>query len=188
MIVALSVVVAGVLLALDRRVPASGWAAIFSTAGFFHGYAYGESIYGAETTPLAAVFGGSCGCPNACHCVCDPSSMDSPRYRASLSWRGDLWRGINGFGWSNNSGGACGACPARAGARVALACAHGNVCVVRRADHLNKGVIGAIESVCQHCCNMKDRDRILREKGERVRYVKLRGFQGTHLRRVRLIQ
>jgi urease accessory protein len=54
MIVALSVVVAGVLLALDRRIPASGWAAIASIAGFFHGYAYGESIYGAETTPLAA--------------------------------------------------------------------------------------------------------------------------------------
>lgn len=54
MIVALSVVVAGVLLGLDRRIPASGWAAIASIAGFFHGYAYGESIYGAETTPLAA--------------------------------------------------------------------------------------------------------------------------------------
>ena len=54
MIVALSVVVAGVLLALDWRIPASGWAAIFSIAGFFHGYSYGESIYGAETTPLAA--------------------------------------------------------------------------------------------------------------------------------------
>ena len=54
MIVAVSVVVAGVLLALDRRIPASRWAAIASIAGFFHGYAYGESIYGAETTPLAA--------------------------------------------------------------------------------------------------------------------------------------
>jgi len=53
-IVALSVLVAGVLLALDRRIPATGWATIFTIAGFFHGYAYGESIYGAETTPLAA--------------------------------------------------------------------------------------------------------------------------------------
>jgi urease accessory protein len=53
-IVALSVVITGVLLAADRRIPDSGWAAIFSIAGFFHGYAYGESIYGAETTPLAA--------------------------------------------------------------------------------------------------------------------------------------
>jgi urease accessory protein len=54
MIVALSVLVAGVLLALDRHLPASSWATIFGVAGFFHGYAYGESIYGAETTPLAA--------------------------------------------------------------------------------------------------------------------------------------
>src|SRR3974390_3154997 len=53
---------------------------------------------------------------------------------------------------------------------------------------LNKGVISGIESVCQRCSNIKDRDRILREKGGRVGYMKLRGFQGTHLRRVRLIQ
>ena len=53
-IVAVSVLLAGVLLALDRRIPATGWMAIFAAAGFFHGYAYGESIYGAETTPLAA--------------------------------------------------------------------------------------------------------------------------------------
>src|SRR5215469_6895568 len=50
-IVAVSVLLAGVLLALDRRIPASGWMAIFTVAGFFHGYAYGESIYGAEPTP-----------------------------------------------------------------------------------------------------------------------------------------
>jgi urease accessory protein len=54
LIVALSVLIAGVLIALDRRIPASAWAAIFSIAGFFHGYAYGESIYGAEPTPLVA--------------------------------------------------------------------------------------------------------------------------------------
>jgi urease accessory protein len=54
LIVAVSVLITGVLLALDRRIPASAWAAIFSIAGFFHGYAYGESIYGAEATPLAA--------------------------------------------------------------------------------------------------------------------------------------
>jgi urease accessory protein len=53
-IVAVSVLVAGVLLALDRRIPAGGWMGIFALAGFFHGYAYGESIYGAEPTPLIA--------------------------------------------------------------------------------------------------------------------------------------
>jgi urease accessory protein len=54
LIVAVSVLVAGVLIALDRRITANAWAAIFSIAGFFHGYAYGESIYGAEPTPLVA--------------------------------------------------------------------------------------------------------------------------------------
>ncbi|HET8918892.1 MAG TPA: HupE/UreJ family protein [Xanthobacteraceae bacterium] len=54
LIVSASVLIVGVLIALDWRIPASGWAAIFSIAGFFHGYAYGESIYGAEVTPLAA--------------------------------------------------------------------------------------------------------------------------------------
>jgi urease accessory protein len=54
LIVALSVLIAGVLIALDWHIPAKAWAAIFSIAGFFHGYAYGESIYGAEPTPLVA--------------------------------------------------------------------------------------------------------------------------------------
>jgi urease accessory protein len=54
LIVAVSVLITGVLLALDRPIAVSAWAAIFSIAGFFHGYAYGESIYGAEPPPLAA--------------------------------------------------------------------------------------------------------------------------------------
>jgi urease accessory protein len=54
LIVALSVLIAGILIALDWHISASAWAVIFSIAGFFHGYAYGESIYGAEPTPLAA--------------------------------------------------------------------------------------------------------------------------------------
>ena len=54
LVVAVSVLIAGISIALDWRIPGGGWAAIFSIAGFFHGYAYGESIYGAEPTPLAA--------------------------------------------------------------------------------------------------------------------------------------
>jgi urease accessory protein len=54
LIVAVSVLAAGVLIALDWSVSSGAWAALFSIAGFFHGYAYGESIYGAEPTPLAA--------------------------------------------------------------------------------------------------------------------------------------
>src|SRR5262249_49443660 len=58
---------------------------------------------------------------------------------------------------------------------------------LKLALQLNKDVISAIDSVRQHCCNIKDRDRIVCEKGGRVGCVKLRGFHGTHIRRVRLI-
>jgi urease accessory protein len=54
LIVATSVLLAGALLALDRKVPTAGWTGLFIVAGFFHGYAYGESIFGAERTPLVA--------------------------------------------------------------------------------------------------------------------------------------
>jgi urease accessory protein len=58
LIVALSVLVAGILLVGDRRVPTAWWMSLFVIAGFFHGYAYGESIYGAEPTPLVAYLAG----------------------------------------------------------------------------------------------------------------------------------
>jgi urease accessory protein len=52
--VALSTLLAGVLIASGRAIPGAAWAALFAVAGFFHGYAFGESIYGAETSPLGA--------------------------------------------------------------------------------------------------------------------------------------
>src|ERR1043166_6661556 len=54
LIVAASVLLAGALLALAREVAAGWWTGLFVIAGFFHGYAYGESIFGAEPTPLVA--------------------------------------------------------------------------------------------------------------------------------------
>ena len=45
---------AGVLIARGRALPVPLWVAIFAVAGFFHGYAFGESIFGAETSPLHA--------------------------------------------------------------------------------------------------------------------------------------
>jgi urease accessory protein len=35
-------------------VPLAAWAALFGVAGLTHGYAYGESIFGAEPSPLGA--------------------------------------------------------------------------------------------------------------------------------------
>jgi urease accessory protein len=53
-VVALSVLLAGAVLASGRAIGVAGWAVLFAVAGLFHGYAFGESIYGAEATPLAA--------------------------------------------------------------------------------------------------------------------------------------
>ncbi|MBB6309454.1 HupE/UreJ family protein [Xanthobacter tagetidis] len=54
LVVAASVVLLGVLLARAAKVSPAAWAALFAVAGLFHGYAYGESIFGAEQTPLVA--------------------------------------------------------------------------------------------------------------------------------------
>jgi urease accessory protein len=53
-LVALSVLLAGILIARGRPLPAAAWAALFAAAGLLHGYAFGESIFGAERSPLGA--------------------------------------------------------------------------------------------------------------------------------------
>jgi urease accessory protein len=52
--VALSVLLVGYLLARGRALPTPVWSALFAAAGIFHGYAFGESIVGAESTPVGA--------------------------------------------------------------------------------------------------------------------------------------
>lgn len=53
-VVACSVLLLGIMIAMARRNYFLLWGSFFMIAGFFHGYAYGESIVGAETTPLLA--------------------------------------------------------------------------------------------------------------------------------------
>jgi urease accessory protein len=53
-IVACSVLLAGFLIARGRALSVWWWAALFAVAGLFHGYAFGESIFGAEASPLHA--------------------------------------------------------------------------------------------------------------------------------------
>ena len=45
---------AGGLIASGRTLGTPAWLALFALAGLFHGYAYGEAIVGAESTPLGA--------------------------------------------------------------------------------------------------------------------------------------
>jgi urease accessory protein len=54
LLVALTVIALGALMLRRRAMPASGALALFAGVGLVHGYALGESIYGAEPTPLYA--------------------------------------------------------------------------------------------------------------------------------------
>jgi urease accessory protein len=49
-----SILLFGVLLAIKNRPNSTAIASLSGLAGLFHGYAYGESIFGAETSPLLA--------------------------------------------------------------------------------------------------------------------------------------
>jgi len=53
-LVALTVIALGTLMLRRKVLPAAVALAIFALAGLLHGYALGESIYGAERTPLYA--------------------------------------------------------------------------------------------------------------------------------------
>jgi urease accessory protein len=52
--VAASVILAGILVARGAVSSVTLWGTLFAAAGLVHGYAFGESIFGAESTPLAA--------------------------------------------------------------------------------------------------------------------------------------
>lgn len=54
LVIAASVLLVGVLGLAGVRLPVVAAAALFAVAGVFHGYAYGEAVVGAETTPILA--------------------------------------------------------------------------------------------------------------------------------------
>jgi urease accessory protein len=58
LVIAASVILVGGLIASGRTLGAPAWLALFALAGLFHGYAYGEAIVGAESTPLGAYLAG----------------------------------------------------------------------------------------------------------------------------------
>jgi urease accessory protein len=58
LVVAASVLLIGAMVAAGRALPTGGWVALFALAGLFHGYAFGESIFGAERAPLEAYLAG----------------------------------------------------------------------------------------------------------------------------------
>lgn len=58
LVIAATVLLLGAIIATNRELPALMLAVLFAGAGLFHGWAYGESIFGAEQTPLIAYLAG----------------------------------------------------------------------------------------------------------------------------------
>jgi urease accessory protein len=54
LIVPVSVLIAGLMLIIEERIPSAWWMTVFVAAGVFHGYTYGDSIDAAEPAPLVA--------------------------------------------------------------------------------------------------------------------------------------
>lgn len=58
LLIAVSVIIFGVLLTLDKRIGTRTSVVLGATAGVFHGYAYAEAIVGANMTTLLSYLGG----------------------------------------------------------------------------------------------------------------------------------
>jgi urease accessory protein len=81
MLVALSVLLIAVVVLLKRPVPLPALAAALALAGALHGYAYAESIFGAERAPLAAYL---VGFTIIQACVCGGAFLLHRRLRAPV--------------------------------------------------------------------------------------------------------
>jgi urease accessory protein len=57
-LIAASVICGGILVLRGTKLHAATWASLFIISGLSHGYAFGESIFGAEPTPLWAYLAG----------------------------------------------------------------------------------------------------------------------------------
>lgn len=57
-VIAASVAVVGLMVMSGRKFALAAYGAVFAIAGLFHGHAYGEAIFGAESTPLVAYLAG----------------------------------------------------------------------------------------------------------------------------------
>jgi len=82
LIVALSVILVGATIARGAALAPIVWAGLFAIAGLFHGYAYGESIFGAEATPLWAYLAGLVVIQTALACGV---AVVAQRYQASTA-------------------------------------------------------------------------------------------------------
>jgi len=58
LVISVSVALVGLSLISSKTPPLAYLAVLFAVAGLFHGHAYGEAVFGAETTPVLAYLAG----------------------------------------------------------------------------------------------------------------------------------
>ena len=93
-LVAASVIALGALMLRRNVLPASAALALFALVGMIHGYALGESIYGAEPTPLIAYLVGLALIQGAIALA----AMSAARFLAKQSMLRLVGAGIAGIG------------------------------------------------------------------------------------------
>lgn len=97
-LVALSVVFLGVVMLRGREIAAGVAFAMFAAVGLIHGYALGESIYGAEPTPLYAYLLGLAGIQSAIALAAVQITRLVSRRAAAMSPLRLVGAGIAGIG------------------------------------------------------------------------------------------
>jgi urease accessory protein len=105
LIISASVLVMGMFLAQPQQVNLATITAIEAIAGIFHGYAYGESIVGAETTALGAYLFGFCSIQlviSAIACYIGRSIIKTAKPSIWLRFAGFTISGI-GFAFVSNA-------------------------------------------------------------------------------------
>lgn len=94
--IAFSVLAFGVMVAMKQKLNAPTLAIIAAVAGIFHGYAYGETIVGAEMTPLIAYLAGF----TAIQMAIALGAMYSVKFATSKFQDSSYQSVVQSFGWA----------------------------------------------------------------------------------------
>lgn len=99
-VISASVLVFGIILAVGKRLNLMTVVALGALAGIFHGYAYGEAIFGAELSPMLAYLTGFAGVQLAIALSCTYLARQSVKRAAALPSLGLRFAGFTlaGFG------------------------------------------------------------------------------------------
>ena len=101
LIVPVSVLIAGLMLIIEERIPPAWWMAVFVAAGIFHGYSYGDFDRRCGTHTAYRLPDRACRGPSdndGRGGIRDAWIMEALEHGAAARWRRLLWRRVRRFG------------------------------------------------------------------------------------------